>query len=267
MKSSDRAISELPSFPLVSDQICIIGNVTIHPNTAIAPGVVIQAASDSQVIIEEGACIGMGVVINADQGKIVIEQRAVLGARVLMIGKGIIGKNACIGAGTTIFNSSVESMTVINAYSIIGDSSRFLNTEIREDETINDQLSDQLNEELNDPWNDPLNEELNPLNDLLKKPPESEQSEKPEPINPVEKLEVPPQEMEEVLIKNESSFVPEVESERIKVSEILTEHLEKENPSPSQKSPVVGQVYINNLLLTLFPNRQSINIPSAEDEE
>lgn len=265
MKSSDRAISELPSFPLVSNQSCIMGNVTIHPNAVIAAGVVIQAAFNSQVIIESGACIGMGVVINVDQGNIVIEQGAVLGARVLMIGKGTIGKNACIGAATTIFNSCVESMSVINAYSIIGDSSRVLNLEITEDETINDQLSNQLNEELIDPWNDPDHEDLIELNEELIVQPESEQSEKLEGIITKEKLEDQSQETEEVLIEKELSSEVEVEPEGIKVSEILTENLERENPSPSQKSPVVGQVYINNLLLTLFPNRQSINIPSAED--
>jgi carbon dioxide concentrating mechanism protein CcmN len=230
MKSSLSAISfELPSFPVISEtQNCIIGNVTIHPNAAIAPGVVIQAAKNSQVIIEAGACIGMGVVINAYLGKIVIKQGAVLGARVLIIGKGTIGENACVGAATTIFNGCVDSLAVIQAYSIIGDSSRLINNEITEEVPINNQPNNQTELEKNT-----SQEETQTQSNEIKESPNETQEIFPEVNEVFENLE--------------------------------TENLETENLSSSIKTPVVGQIYINNLLLTLFPNRQSINLSPEDD--
>jgi carbon dioxide concentrating mechanism protein CcmN len=238
MKSSLSAISfKLPSFPVISEtKNCIIGNVTIHPDAAIAPGVVIQAAKNSQVIIEAGACIGMGVVINAYLGKIVIKQGAVLGARVLIIGKGTIGDNACIGAATTIFNSCVESLAVIQAYSIIGDSSRLIKDEITEEIPINNQPNNQLNDQSNNQT-------------------------KPEKNTSQEEKQTQSNE-----IKESSNETQEVLPEVNEVFENLeTENLETENLSSSIKTPVVGQIYINNLLLTLFPNRQSINLSPEDD--
>jgi len=265
MKSSLNAISELPSFPLVSDHSCLIGNVTIHPQAAIAAGVVIQAAEDSQVIIEAGACIGVGVVIKAYHGTIVIEQGAVLGARVLIIGQGRIGNHACVGAATTIFNSSVESMLVINAYSVLGDFSRFVDLEIVENSSINEQvnpsISTEINEEIKDPWDDQSSDQLNqnfvePLNGQT----ESEKLGETLSTLEQENLIVQLEETQEVLSETFTSVVDEVEPQLINISESLTENssenLETEINPESPKAPVVGKVYINNLLLTLFPHRQ-----------
>jgi carbon dioxide concentrating mechanism protein CcmN len=102
----------------------VSGDVSIHPNAAIAPGVILQAAPNSRIVVAAGACIGMGAIIEAHEGTIEIQQGAVLGAGVLAIGRGTIGEYACVGAATTIWNTSVAAMEAIAAGSILGDRSR-----------------------------------------------------------------------------------------------------------------------------------------------
>jgi len=111
---------QLPSHP----HVCASGDVTIHPSAAIAPGVILRAAPNSRIAIAGGACIGMGVILNAYEGSIEIGEGASLGPGVLVVGESLIGANACIGGATTIFRASVESLQVIAAGSILGDTSR-----------------------------------------------------------------------------------------------------------------------------------------------
>ncbi|MBD2576934.1 hypothetical protein [Oscillatoria sp. FACHB-1406] len=108
----------------------VSGDVTIHPSVAIAPGTILRAAPDSRIVIKSGVCIGMGVVLSACGGAIEIETGASLGPGVLIVGRGKIGANACIGGVTTIFNASVEPMQIVPAGSIIGDTSRTLDAEV-----------------------------------------------------------------------------------------------------------------------------------------
>jgi carbon dioxide concentrating mechanism protein CcmN len=68
----------------------------------------------------------MGVVLHAHDGILAIETGVNLGAGVLVVGKGTIGANACIGAATTIFNCSVSPKQVIPPGSLLGDTSRQL---------------------------------------------------------------------------------------------------------------------------------------------
>lgn len=115
----------LPPLRLISDaHFCVSGNVRIHPSAVIAPGVLLQADADSQIIIAAGVCIGAGTVLHVTQGNLEIEEGASLGASVLLFGSGRIGANACIGSRVTIFNSSIDSDQVIKAGSLIGDPSR-----------------------------------------------------------------------------------------------------------------------------------------------
>jgi carbon dioxide concentrating mechanism protein CcmN len=115
----------LPPLQLISDaHFCVSGNVRIHPSAVIAPGVLLQADADSQIIIAAGVCIGAGTVLHVTQGNLEIEEGASLGASVLLFGSGRIGANACIGSRVTIFNSSIDSDQVIKSGSLIGDPSR-----------------------------------------------------------------------------------------------------------------------------------------------
>lgn len=100
------------------------GEVIIHASAVIAPGVIMQAAPNSKIIIGSGVCIGMGSILQVDTGTLEIESGANLGAGFLMVGAGKIGTNACIGSATTVFRSSVESGKVVPAGSVIGDTSR-----------------------------------------------------------------------------------------------------------------------------------------------
>ncbi len=113
-----------PLQPISNSHYYVNGDVTIHPGAAIAPGVLLQADPESQIIIGAGACVGMGAVLHAHQGVLEVGESANIGTGVLIVGKGKIGTNACIGSMTTIFNNSVESGEVIAPGSLLGDSSR-----------------------------------------------------------------------------------------------------------------------------------------------
>ncbi len=115
----------LPLLPPISNFNCYVkGDVSIDESVAIAPGVILQADPDSKIIIAAGVCIGMGTIIHAHKGTLEVEAGAILGAGVLVIGKGKIGANACIGSVTTIWNTSVEPYQVVVAGSLLGDKGR-----------------------------------------------------------------------------------------------------------------------------------------------
>lgn len=110
--------------PLTNHHSWIRGDVTIHPSVVIAPGVILQAGTGSQIIIAAGVCIGMGTILHAHEGIIEVEEGASLGAGVLLVGQVRIGANACIGASTTILDGSIERDQTVSAGSLIGDTSR-----------------------------------------------------------------------------------------------------------------------------------------------
>lgn len=113
-----------PLEPISNSHFCKSGDVTIAVGAAIAPGAILQADSDSRIIINAGVCIGMGAILHAHQGTLEVETGATLGAGVLVVGKGKIGANACIGSAATIWNSSVDPGQVIPSGSLLGDTSR-----------------------------------------------------------------------------------------------------------------------------------------------
>lgn len=115
-----------PLRPPSYDDTYISGEVTIDPSAAIAPGVLLQASPNSQIIIGAGVCIGMGSILHAYAGTLEIEIGANLGSGVLVLGKGKIGANACIGSTATILNSSIEPQQVVLPGSLIGDKSRIV---------------------------------------------------------------------------------------------------------------------------------------------
>jgi carbon dioxide concentrating mechanism protein CcmN len=121
----------------------ISGDVTIHPTVVIATGVILQAAPNSRIIIGPGVCIGMGTILQVDEGILEVEAGANLGAGFLMVGKGKIGANTCIGSATTVFRCSVAAGQVVAPGSILGDTSR----------RISEQLSGtDDNQEFDDVW-------------------------------------------------------------------------------------------------------------------
>jgi carbon dioxide concentrating mechanism protein CcmN len=110
-------------------QVYISGDVTIDPSAAIAPGALLQASEGSSITIAAGVCIGMGAVLHACDGTLEIQTGASLGAGVLIVGAGIIGPNACIGAQSTLLNTSLEGNMLVLSGSVLGDRSRQIQLE------------------------------------------------------------------------------------------------------------------------------------------
>lgn len=115
----------LPTLPLISNShVYVEGDVSIDASAAIAAGVILRADPDSKIIIAAGVCIGTGAILHAYRGTLEVEAGANLGAGVLIVGKGKIGANACIGAIATIWNDSIEPWQIVPPGSVIGDKSR-----------------------------------------------------------------------------------------------------------------------------------------------
>lgn len=117
----------LPSLqlcPISTSHFYISGDVVIQDGAVIAPGVLIQADPGSQIIIRAGVCIGIGSILHAHDGLVEIGEGANIGAEVLLIGQVLIGAKACIGSATTILNSVIERGQVVPPGSLIGDTSR-----------------------------------------------------------------------------------------------------------------------------------------------
>ena len=76
---------------------------------------------DSCLVIGAGVVLGEGCVIQAYGGSLVIEEGVTLGRQVLLIGQGIIHKNACIGALSTLMSTiNVMENAMIPAQSLVG---------------------------------------------------------------------------------------------------------------------------------------------------
>lgn len=114
----------LPLRPIGNSNVYMSGDVTIHDDAAIAPGVIFRADPDSRIIIAAGVCIGMGSILHAKEGTLEVETGATLGSGVLLIGKGKIGANACVGSASTILNSDIVPEQMVCAGSLLGDTSR-----------------------------------------------------------------------------------------------------------------------------------------------
>ena len=205
-----------PPQPILNKDIRISGDVEIHPTASLAPGVILQAAPNSRIVIGADVCIGMGAIINACQGNIEIEAGAILGSGVLIIGESKIGNNCCIGTSTTIFRENVVSMTVIEPGSIVGDASRQI--EIKH-EPANNQNSKAPTK--------PVKSDLNGSG----------------------------------VSKNgraKSQTVPQGYSQ----GSTSDSNVEKPTAPIARSKPVVGQVYLNELLITLFPHRKNFDSDS-----
>lgn len=210
----------LPPLPLSSNsQVYVKGDVIIDPSAAIAPGVILQADPDSKIIIAAGVCIGMGSIVQAQQGTLEVESGAILGAGVLIVGKGKIGANACIGAIATIWNYSIEPWQVVPAGSLMGDAGR----KIAECPSVST------------------------------RPPRSEPQDTSAPsAKTIDKEPLNGQVLSaEVVESRNSSYTPPREDSP-------TEPKVVEPPSEGSKS-ISGQGNLNRLLKTLFPYDQSIS--------
>ncbi|MEG4346174.1 carbon dioxide concentrating mechanism protein [Microcoleus sp. A003_D6] len=198
-----------------NSQIWMSGDVVVNEGAAIAPGVILQADPGSRISIAPGACIGMGVIIHAREGNLDIGAGVILGAGVLVVGAGTIGANACIGAGTTLIDPCIAQMQILPAGSLIGDSSRQAAAEATAAAPTAAPTSPETPEATTPPVD--------------------------RPIEPPEPPETQPQTAPET-----PEAVPESSAEQ--------------PPQPGETPTILyGQAHINRLLGTLFPHRQAFN--------
>lgn len=214
-------------------EIYISGDVVIDDSAVIAEGVILQAVKGSKIVIHAGVCIGMGSILKAYDGTIEIKENVVLGAGVLIFGNSKIDSQVCISTCTTIYNTSIEATNIIQAGSLLGDyelkSADFKTTEISGDRQINIKKED-------------------------KNPPKSNITSINQADNVIENLnELDTESDLWDLSENKvnEDFREEKEEVIIKAKESLTQN--------NNQNSVVGQIYINKLLVTLFPEKQKIN--------
>ncbi len=188
--------------PISISHYYVSGDVTIQEGVAIAPGVLIQADPDSSVIIKTGACIGIGAILHASNGVLEIGEGANIGAEVLLVGQVSVGRNACIGAASTILNSAIPSGSLIPPGSVVGDSSR-----------------------------------------------------PPDELQVTDTVVYPPAGSAHT---TEPSLAP-------KPSQSSTSTLATHSDPSAQSLNVYGQVYVNQLLVKMFPHH-AINHPSASSQ-
>ncbi|MEL6441849.1 MAG: transferase [Cyanobacteria bacterium J06621_8] len=219
-----------PPQPNLNKEIRISGDVEIHPTASLAPGVILQAASDSRIIVGADACIGMGVIITACGGSVEIGNGAILGAGVLIIGQSRIGNNSCIGTSSTIFRRDVDSMEVIEPGSIIGDASR--SPQLKEEEH---EVPRAVPEVEQFPKNNFNNGHSVASSNTVEQPPKNN-------------------------FNNGHSVAPSntrVQSESPQGS--MPKTVPEQSVPANKKAPIVGQVYINELLVTLFPHKKELD--------
>ncbi|QLE44555.1 transferase [Nostoc sp. C052] len=242
----------------------ISGEVTIHPSAVLAPGVILQAAVNSKIIIGPGVCIGMGAILQVHEGTLEVEAGANLGAGFLMVGKGKIGANACIGSATTVFNYSVEPGQVVPPGSILGDTSRQI-SQIKEPEpsTNNPTSTNAV----------PPKEEENGSGEVKEKVISSTNFsaaafvdfKQNKSISYFKSPATP---------ESQSPPVEEPANDANSTLESAAQESTEYHSDPSQpttESPngfgtqIYGQGSISRLLTTLFPHRQSLSNPNSDD--
>lgn len=231
------------------------GDVTIHPGAAIAPGVILQAAPNSRIIIADGVCIGMGAVLNACEGTISIENGATLGAGVLIVGVATVGTRACVGAATTIFNQSIAPWQVVPAGSLIGDSSRHLDGEEALDSNGAKPAMEEnstASEELDDYWQTPARETPARSNPPLA---ESHAASGEEGVSAPDSAsgDTP------VGSRGRDRQAADDSTDAQKSTETQEESAKT---AAEEETPVYGQVYVNRILYTIFPQGRSPNSSS-----
>ncbi|MBV6624479.1 MAG: transferase [Rivularia sp. (in: Bacteria)] len=251
------------------------GEVIIHASAVIAPGVIMQAAPDSKIIIGSGVCIGMGSILQVDTGILEIESGANLGAGFLMVGAGKIGANACIGSATTVFRACVKPGEVVPPGSIVGDSSRsFTESSTKEmnGRVHQPQLpvaeEDTENRGNEDTENSSVNESPSPTPPLSHSP--------TPPVTPSPRPYVSPSPISYFSLTKESTeeIVSSDNSPEESVNTNNTQDTEDssvEEPANTNSNGIGNHIYgrssIKSLLVTLFPHRQNLNEPDEDESE
>jgi carbon dioxide concentrating mechanism protein CcmN len=223
----------LPMQPVINSELRIDGDVEIHPTASLAPGIILIAAPGNRITIGADVCIGSGVIFNAGQGDIEVESGAILGSEVLIIGKTHIGNKACIGSCVTIFQTSVPAMTVVASGSILGDISRQVNLV----EISAEPVKKTHHEEYPSLWDEP----------------EEDTKETHTTTNTNNNSDLLTPQTPSTSQNNLEQSSPQEEIKSVDISELDTNG----EKLAQTKGVAIGQVYINQLLFTLFPHKQN----------
>ncbi|AFZ46210.1 carbon dioxide concentrating mechanism protein [Cyanobacterium stanieri PCC 7202] len=238
--------------PSTSKNIQIRGDVTIDDSAVIADGVIINAPEGAKIIIRSGVCLGMGSIITAfPEATIEIKANAILGAGCLIFGQCTIGNQVSIGSAVTIYNVDIEPLSVIPSGTVMGDRSR---TVTIESETIPEASSEETQEitttqketaESEKAKSDAIKQQEH-LNKYRNKIPSLDSVQNQIPTTPQNHQDTTPQE--------------DTQNKQEKQEAIATD----DDPwgiTKSDSKEVAGQVYINRLFVTLFPEK---NIPPQQ---
>lgn len=269
----------LPLLPPTNDTHFILsGDVTLHPGTAIAPGVVLQADPGSRIIVEAGVCIGMGSVLHAYQGTVHLEQGAILGLQVLVVGAGRVGHNACLGSGVTIFACDVAAGAMVPAGTLLGQMGReavtqaahgaspFVSSPVMAVPQATEQAVEQIVEqkvsetqfrsvtltdrELSaDPWED---ESSDAESSLRSHYPSTGST----PSRPSSELSPEPSKANSSATNAENGTTGGDRSDDSQSSQLTSQ--------PTMQTPVYGQASLDRLMGMLFPHRQALQSDSDE---
>ncbi|MBK1988056.1 transferase [Sphaerospermopsis aphanizomenoides BCCUSP55] len=240
----------------------ISGDVNIHKSAVIAPGVILQAAANSKIIIGPGVCIGMGSILQVNEGILEIEAGANLGAGFLMVGQGKIGANACIGAATTVFNCSVTPQQVVPPGSILGDSSRQIEANIESNPPEVPTSTDTAT--TNPPEQQPEKKVITSTQfSAAAFINFQQQSTSVSPPSPTPKSQSPP--------VAQTPLVTDSTPTETTLPGSPETNIQESEPSPANTEPnntfgtqIYGQGSINRLLITLFPHRQSLSDENSD---
>ncbi|MBD2440747.1 transferase [Nostoc sp. FACHB-110] len=230
----------------------ISGEVIIHPSAVLAPGVILQAATNSKIIIGPGVCIGMGSILQANAGTLEVGAGANLGAGFLMVGAGKIGTNACIGAATTVFNCSVEPGAVVPPSSVLGDTSRQISPSQPQEPPTNNAAV-------------PNTQEQQPEGNNLEGSKEKVISLSSTNLSAAAFWELKHQSVSiPQPSPTPSAQPPPTEQDKTAAN---SSDVSSANPESSEifGTQIYGQGSIQRLLTTLFPHRQSLNNPNSDE--
>lgn len=229
-----------PPQPILNKDIRVSGDVEIHPTASLAPGVILQAAPNGRIVIGADVCIGMGAIINACEETIEIGDGAILGSGVLIVGKCKIGNHSCIGTSTTIFQGNVAAMATIKPGSIVGDTSRQVKLD-NSDRVLKDTAPHTGSPTASRTETKSAKSHFNGNSAST-----SGTDNAPQPDvtqnGPRDRGGSPSDRRDSAEIPLETTVEPSVQN---------------------SKTPVVGQVYINELLVTLFPHKKTSNFDSG----
>ena len=233
----------VPTLPLTSNShIYVEGDVSIDSSAVIAQGVILQAAPDSKIIIAAGVSIGMGSILHAQGGTLEVEASANLGAGVLVVGKGKIGKNACIGSVTTIWNHSVEPWEVVPAASILGDQGRQITG-----------ISDSEVSPSTSPSSTKVPEETPALTDTTPKESINGQVSSPSEVAPTPSEVTPKDKTDEEPIADTNKETESISTEPESPENNPEVSPQEASPTTEDRKSVSGQGSLDQLLKTLFP--------------